>query len=177
MQVEDAGVRIESGWLFKVPRGAINDVSFSLPKELKVRSISGPDVGGWELARTSMAVCCGSSCGERLAIKRRWHSSYFWRLAWPTKRWSINVPTFAPLQVTRDFGVVGLFAAPQFAIKNIATKGLTQINAESVCVAVALAHVANRTVERVPVPRLGRLTSASRRSGEHQNRPVWPSML
>ena len=29
--VEDAGVRIASGWVFKVPRGAINDLSFSLP--------------------------------------------------------------------------------------------------------------------------------------------------
>ena len=42
---------------------------------------------------------------------------------------SIAVPAFAPLQVSRDFGVIGLFAAPQFALKNIATKGLTQINA------------------------------------------------
>lgn len=47
----------------------------------------------------------------------------------------------SPLQVSRDFGVVGLFAAPQFVLKNIATKGLTQINANQFTSPVAFAHV------------------------------------
>ncbi len=42
---------------------------------------------------------------------------------------AIQVPTFAPLAVSRDFGTIALFAQPYLALKNIATKGLTQINA------------------------------------------------
>ena len=128
--VEDAGVRIASGWLFKVPRGAINDLSFSLPKELKVRSISGPDVGGWELGENVdgrvLRVFLRRAVGDQTSLA----FELFLETRVADEAVSIQVPVFAPLQVSRDFGMVGLFAAPQFALKNIATKGLTQINAD-----------------------------------------------
>ncbi len=127
--VEDAGVRIASGWAFKVPRGAINDLSFSLPKELKVRSISGPDVGGWELGENVdgrvLRVFLRRAVNDQTSLT----FDLFVETRVGDEPVSIAVPAFAPLQVSRDFGVIGLFAAPQFALKNIATKGLTQINA------------------------------------------------
>ena len=127
--VEDAGVRIASGWAFKVPRGAINDLSFSLPKELKVRSISGPDVGGWELGENVdgrvLRVFLRRAVNDQTSLT----FDLFLETRVGDEPVSIAVPAFAPLQVSRDFGVIGLFAAPQFALKNIATKGLTQINA------------------------------------------------
>lgn len=141
VQVEDAGVRLESGWLFKVPRGAINDVSFSLPKELKVRSISGPDVGGWELGENVdgrvLRVFLRRAVGDQTSLA----FELFMETRVADEAVTINVPVFAPLQVSRDFGVVGLFAAPQFVLKNIATKGLTQINANQFTSPVAFAHV------------------------------------
>ncbi|MCX7421247.1 MAG: hypothetical protein NT013_17125 [Planctomycetia bacterium] len=128
VQVEDAGVRIVSGWQFKVPRGSINDVSFSLPKELRVRSISGADVGGWELNENAdgraLRVFLRRAVSDQTALA----FELFLEAHVAGEPVTIKVPAFAPLQVTRDFGVVGLFAAPQFALRNIATKGLTQIN-------------------------------------------------
>ncbi|MFM9962695.1 MAG: hypothetical protein ACKV2Q_15905 [Planctomycetaceae bacterium] len=128
VRVEDAGVRIESSWLFKVPRGAINDVSFSLPKELKVRSISGPDVGGWELGENVdgrvLRVFLRRAVGDQTSLA----FELFLETRVADEPVTIKLPAFAPLAVTRDFGNVGLFAAPQFTLKNIATKGLTQIN-------------------------------------------------
>ncbi|MBC7818125.1 MAG: hypothetical protein IAG10_14645, partial [Planctomycetaceae bacterium] len=141
VQVEDAGVRIESGWLFKVPRGAINDVSFSLPKELKVRSISGPDVGGWELGENVdgrvLRVFLRRAVNDQTSLA----FELFLETHIADEPVAIKLPAFAPLAVSRDFGVVGLFAAPQFAVKNIAAKGLTQINANQFASPVALGHV------------------------------------
>ncbi len=138
VQVEDAGVRIVSGWQFKVPRGSINDVSFSLPKELRVRSISGADVGGWELNENAdgraLRVFLRRAVGDQTALA----FELFMEAKIAGEAVSIKVPAFAPLQVTRDFGVVGLFAAPQFALRNIATKGLTQINVDKFVSPVAL---------------------------------------
>lgn len=129
VHVEDAGVRIVSGWQFKVPRGSINDVVFSLPKELKVRAISGPDVGGWELAEDaegrSLKVFLRRAVNDATSLV----FEHFLDTKVGTDAASIQLPPFAPRQVTRDFGLVGLFASPQFTIKNIAAKGLTQINA------------------------------------------------
>ena len=129
VQVEDAGVRIVSGWQFKVPRGAINDVSFSLPKELKVRSIGGPDVGGWELGENVdgrvLRVFLRRAVGDQTSLG----FDLFLETHVADEAVAIKLPTFAPLAVSRDFGIVGLFAAPQFAVKNVATKGLAQINA------------------------------------------------
>ncbi len=127
--VEDAGVHIASGWLFKVPRGAINDLSFSLPKELKVRSISGPDVGGWELGENVDGRVLRVFLRRAVSDQTSLAFELFLETRVTDEAVSIQVPVFAPLQVSRDFGVVGLFAAPQFSLKNIATKGLTQINA------------------------------------------------
>ena len=129
VQVEDAGVRIVSGWQFKVPRGSINDVAYSLPKELRVRSISGPDVGGWELNENAdgrvLRVFLRRAVSDQTALA----FELFMEAQIASEPVSITIPAFAPLQVSRDFGVIGLFAAPQFALRNIATKGLTQINA------------------------------------------------
>ena len=129
VQVEDAGVRIESGWVFKVPRGAINDVSFSLPKELKVRSISGPDVGGWELGENVDGRVLRVFLRRAVSDQTSLAFELFLETHIADEPVAIKLPAFAPLAVSRDFGVVGLFAAPQFALKNIAAKGLTQINA------------------------------------------------
>ncbi len=138
VQVEDAGVRIVSGWQFKVPRGSINDLSFSLPKELRVRSIGGADVGGWELNENddgrALRVFLRRAVSDQTALA----FELFMEAKIAGEPVSIKVPAFAPLQVTRDFGVVGLFAAPQFALRNIATKGLTQINANQFVSPVAL---------------------------------------
>ena len=141
VQVEDAGVRIESGWLFKVPRGAINDVSFSLPKELKVRSISGPDVGGWELGENVDGRVLRVFLRRAVSDQTSLAFELFLETHIADESVAIKLPAFAPLAVSRDFGVVGLFAAPQFALKNIATKGLTQINANQFASPVALSHV------------------------------------
>ncbi len=130
VQVEDAGVRIDSRWQFKVPRGAINDVSFALPKELKVRAISGADVGGWELAENVdgrvLRVFLRRAVGDQTAVT----FELFVESRIADEAVSLSVPAFAPLGVSRDFGTVGLFAQPQFALKNVAAKGLTQINAK-----------------------------------------------
>lgn len=139
--VEDAGVRIASGWLFKVPRGAINDLSFSLPKELKVRSISGPDVGGWELGENVDGRVLRVFLRRAVSDQTSLAFELFLETRVADEAVSIQVPVFAPLQVSRDFGVVGLFAAPQFSLKNIATKGLTQINANQFASPVNLPSV------------------------------------
>ena len=139
--VEDAGIRISSGWSFKVPRGAINDLSFSLPKELKVRSISGPDVGGWELGENvdgrALRVFLRRAVSDQTSLA----FELFLETRVADEAVLIQVPVFAPLQVSRDFGVIGLFAAPQFSLKNIATKGLTQINANQFAPPVNLTSV------------------------------------
>ncbi len=144
VQVEDAGVRIVSGWQFKVPRGSINDLSFSLPKELRVRSISGADVGGWELNENvdgrALRVFLRRAVSDQTALA----FELFLETRIAGEPVSIKVPAFAPLQVTRDFGVIGLFAAPQFAVKNVATKGLTQINLDKFASPVALPGVSTQ---------------------------------
>ncbi len=112
-----------------MPRGAINDVSFSLPKELKVRSISGPDVGGWELGENVDGRVLRVFLRRAVSDQTSLAFELFLATQFTDEAVSIQVPAFAPLQVSRDFGLVGIFAAPQFVLKNIATKGLTQINA------------------------------------------------
>lgn len=128
--IEDAGVRIASNWNIKVPRGSINDVSFALPKELKIRSISGSDVGGWELGDNvdgrTLKVFLRRAVSDQTALA----FELFLETRVADEAVTMEIPAFSPLAVTRDFGVVGLFASPQFSLKNVAVKGLTQINSE-----------------------------------------------
>jgi hypothetical protein len=129
VQVEDAGVRIESGWQFKVPRGSINDIAFSLPTALKVRSIAGPDVGGWELVENVDGRVLRVFLRRAVSDQTSLNFELFVESQVADEPVPFQLPAFAPLQVTRDFGLVGVFAQPQFAVKNVTTKTVTQINA------------------------------------------------
>lgn len=135
--VDDSGVRLESGFLFRVLRGAISEATFSLPESLQVRQIRGADVGGWEIkdgARLQRSTPTGGTL--RVFFRREitettrvvfdlFHSEKFGETAT-----SLNVPQLAPIDVTRESGTVAVFAGTPFDVRSQPGDNLTQMDAK-----------------------------------------------
>lgn len=126
--VDDIGVQFRSQWEFRVPQGQLADVSFTLPTTLRVQEISGPDVGGWEMAGT------GEQRTIRVFFRRKVDDStqltFDLFIDVPLTNGSTNVtlPPFAPVNVTRDLGRLAIYAGEQFTVRALDTSGLIQMN-------------------------------------------------
>ena len=127
--VEDGGVRLSSGHQFQVPQGILSDVTFTLPKTLRVQSIAGPDVSGWQLDQAD------DDRTVRVFFRRKINDTtsvtfeLFADTPLGTDAATLQFPNFGPVGVTRDVGTVGIFSGDQFVLRTGEVKGLTQIDA------------------------------------------------
>jgi len=141
--VEDAGVKRVGSYLFRVRQGALTEVSFSLPPEIQLQRISGPDVGGWETA--------GEGADRRLRVLLRRSVSDETRLTLELYQAlsigddpaTLNHAAVVPLGVTRETGSVAVFAGPQLRVQGAAATGVSRINAKDFAPPAELAKPAH----------------------------------
>lgn len=123
----EGGTRLLSHSNFQVRQGSVSEAVFSLPEPLSVRKIEGQDVGGWEVAGE------GENRQLKIFLRRKVENAtqlkfdLFVKQSADDLETTYVVPQFAPQNITRETGTVGVLADKQFAIRVGNLAGLSQI--------------------------------------------------
>ncbi|HID21079.1 MAG TPA: hypothetical protein EYP14_01580, partial [Planctomycetaceae bacterium] len=127
--VDDAGLFLVTGHRIRVRRGRLHGMDFALPETLRVETVQGPDVAGW--------MVDGADEGRRLRITFRrpiedqtlLECRLFCRAAAFVTPETWHWPALRALDVSRETGTVGVFAAPPFQVRASMGPGLRRIDA------------------------------------------------
>ena len=127
--IDDVGVSESSRISVKVPQGAVSDLSFDLPGELRVRQIAGPHLAGWELNEQdgnrqlrvffNPAITGETSLDLKLFLDEKQDDV----------EQTVDLPVIAARDVTRDTGLVAVVTPETFQVRSGQVSGLSQIDA------------------------------------------------
>ena len=128
--IDDAGLHVSTGLLYRVRQGVLNDVSFTLPVGLNIQKIVGPDVGGWELNEE------GQSRILRVFLRRAIEDGDQTSLVLNLYRAapvaddpvSFELPQIVPQDATHETGRIALYTADYLSLRVDSTTGLSQTN-------------------------------------------------
>lgn len=141
LSVDDAGVQLTSTFRYEVRGGSLAEVVFSLPDGLTLRQIRGEDVGGWEIEGE------GENRKLRVFLRRKVEDNteltfdIFLANQFTDQPSTLQLPNFAPLNVTRETGRIVVYAGNQFAVTSGAVSNLAQIETENLNLPAHLLHV------------------------------------
>jgi hypothetical protein len=127
--IDDVGISESSRVSIKVPQGAVSDLSFDLPGELRVRQIAGPHLGGWELNEDNGNRQLRVFFNPPVTSETSLDLKLFLDEKQGNVERTIDLPVVAPREVTRDTGLVAVLAAETFQVRNGQVSGLSQIDA------------------------------------------------
>ncbi|WP_417385274.1 hypothetical protein [Gimesia sp.] len=126
--LQDAGVELRSTHQYRVRQGQINQATLKISEDLRVQSISGPDVGGWEIMGSGEArqikVFLRRDIKETTSIKL----IAFQSLSVGKQSRTLELPQIVPENVTNENGTIGVYAQPQFQIRPDKISGAIQID-------------------------------------------------
>ena len=128
LQINDAGLTHGHALVYRVRQGSVNELAFRAPLGLSLKRISGPDVGGWELSDTGDArqfrVFLRRDVDDETSLILEFHQP----LSVTDQPQTLSVPEIALDDVTRETGVIGLYAPEHFVVRAEAA-GASQVNA------------------------------------------------
>ena len=128
--VQDAGLRLHSLHQYQVRQGTINQALLKVPGDIRIQSVTGPDVGGWEMVGT------GDDRRIKVFLRRdikdgtRVKVEAFQSLSVGKQNRSLNLPQFVPENITNETGTIGVYAEPQFQIRPEKISGAIQIDTQ-----------------------------------------------
>lgn len=128
--VQDAGLRLHSLHQYQVRQGTINQALLKVPGDIRIQSVTGPDVGGWEMVGT------GDDRRIKVFLRRdikdgtRVKVEAFQSLSVGKQNRSLNLPQFVPETITNETGTIGVYAEPQFQIRPEKISGAIQIDTQ-----------------------------------------------
>ena len=124
----DAGTSVSHGFAYKIRQGGIADTSFTLPETLRLRAVTGADVGGWELQGNGADRKLRVIFRRNVADQTQLTIETFLDVKVDTDSTTINVPQLAPQEVTNEIGQVAVFAGNQFSLRAEQVQGLSQLD-------------------------------------------------
>ncbi|HAH43486.1 MAG TPA: hypothetical protein DCM07_01270, partial [Planctomycetaceae bacterium] len=126
--IQDAGVQLQSTHQFRVRQGQINQAILKISEDLQIQSITGPDVGGWEImgsgAARQIKVFLRRDIKETTSIKL----IAFQSLSVGKQSRKLELPQVVPENVTNENGTIGVYAQSQFQIRPEKISGAIQID-------------------------------------------------
>ncbi|WP_350189109.1 hypothetical protein [Gimesia sp.] len=128
--VQDAGLRLHSLHQYQVRQGTINQALLKVPGDIRIQSVTGPDVGGWEMVgtgedrRIKVFLRRDIKDGTRIKVEA------FQSLSVGKQNRSLNLPQFVPETITNETGTIGVYAEPQFQIRPEKISGAIQIDTQ-----------------------------------------------
>ncbi len=126
----DAGIRVSTGFQYRVRQGGVGDVTFSLPARLRLQAVNGADVGGWELQGD------GDDRKLRVIFRRNVTDSTqltieaFLDERVHSEAVVVEIPQLMPHEVTNEIGQVAVFAGNQFTLRAEKVESLSQVDAD-----------------------------------------------
>lgn len=125
---QDAGVVLQSTHQYRVRQGQTNQATLKISEDLRVQSITGPDVGGWEIMGSGEArqikVFLRRDIKETTSIKL----IAFQSLSVGKQSRTLELPQIVPENVTNENGTIGVYAQSQFQIRPEKISGAIQID-------------------------------------------------
>lgn len=141
ISITDAGVSASVGFTYRVRQGIVRDVSFMLPEGYQLQSVSGPDVGGWELVGAPPArklrVFLRRNVGDSTQLTL---DGYLGQRV--DQELMFRVPEIVPQEVTTEVGTVSIYATDAFSTRAEAVSSLNQIDAAKFEPAVPITRAA-----------------------------------
>lgn len=126
--LQDAGIVLQSTHQYRVRQGQINQATLKISEDLRVQSITGPDVGGWEMMGSGEArqikVFLRRDIKESTSIKL----IAFQSLSVGKQTRTLELPQIVPENVTNENGTIGVYAQSQFQIRPEKISGAIQID-------------------------------------------------
>ncbi|MBS0205034.1 MAG: hypothetical protein JSS49_19170 [Planctomycetes bacterium] len=126
----DAGIRVSTGFQYRIRQGGVADVAFSLPATYRLQAVNGSDVGGWELQGEGDARQLRVIFRRNITDTTQLTVEAFLDSKVGVETTVIDVPQLAPLQVTNEIGQLAVFAGNQFTIRADKVESLSQIDAD-----------------------------------------------
>lgn len=126
--IGDAGVTVAVGLNYRVRQGTLQDVSLAFPARLKLQSITGPDVGGWELQETPDSRKLRVLFRRPVTDQTPFFVTLFLDQRISQEKSDFELPSLTPLEITNEVGTVAVYAGDQFQVSVGQTSGLTQID-------------------------------------------------
>jgi hypothetical protein len=128
--ITDAGTTVSQGFAYRIRQGGIADTSFTLAESLKLQSISGPDVGGWEVQGEGAARKLRVIFRRNVTDQTRLTIESFLDSKIGTESVTIAVPQIAPREITNEIGQVAIFAGNQFSLRAEQVESLVQVDSD-----------------------------------------------
>ncbi|MCA9017159.1 MAG: hypothetical protein KDA77_17640, partial [Planctomycetaceae bacterium] len=127
--IQDAGLELQSTHQYRVRQGQINQASLKISEDLRIQSITGPDVGGWELVGTGEARRIKIFLRRDVKETTTINVVAFQPLSIGKQSRAVNLPQIVPEEITNETGTVGVYAEPQFQVRPEEIAGAIQIDA------------------------------------------------
>ncbi len=140
MTVNDAGGLISQGFVFRVRQGGLVEASFELPETLRLQSVGGADVGGWEIQGAGTGRRLRVIFRRKIADETRLTINMFLELNVGASSLTIAVPQIKPLDVANEIGQVAVFAGDQISIRAEQVESLAQADSEKFSIQVPTDH-------------------------------------
>ncbi len=128
IQIDDAGAGLRAAYDVEVRQGSVSRMVFGFPEPLRLKRLSGTDVGGWQLSvdgdERTLTVFLRRTVEDRTRIV----ADLYIAETGSTDELSFDIPAFAPRQVTRESGQVVLLANEERDVRTAATDGAVRTN-------------------------------------------------
>jgi hypothetical protein len=136
----DAGIRVSTGFQYRVRQGGVADVTLSLPATYRLQAVNGSDVGGWELQGEGDARKLRVIFRRNVSDTTQLTVEAFLDTRVGTEAIVVDLPQLAPLEVTNEIGQVAVFAGNQFTLRAEKVESLSQIDADKFTTSVPVSR-------------------------------------
>src|SRR5690606_7649849 len=144
LDIGDAGVQMIADYQLQVRQGVLSRVPFSFPQTVQLKRITGPDVGGWQIEgeadERTLTIFLRRNVDDQTQIT----AELFVPQEDRSSAFELDVPQFAPLQVSRETGEIAIVSGSHLEIRTTVAEGLRQIDRNEADLPQLLASAAPR---------------------------------
>ncbi|WP_010583396.1 hypothetical protein [Schlesneria paludicola] len=126
----DAGCAVSQAMSYRIRQGGVADLSVNLPEPLRLQSVSGPDVGGWELIGEGATRKLRIIFRRQITDQTRVTIDAFFDAKVLEPATAIALPQMTPLEISNEIGQIAIFADDQFSLRADQIDSLSQIDSE-----------------------------------------------
>lgn len=129
--LDDTGLTTQSHFEVRTPQGSVADLTFDVPAGLRLRTISGPHLAGWELAEDNNQRRLRVFFSPPVTTATQLDVTVFDDRRVEATEARLDLQTIVPREITRETGTIGVQVSDRFGVRSGQTAGLTQMDVSS----------------------------------------------
>ena len=128
--LSDAGCAVNQAFAYRVRQGGVSDISFQLPDALRLQTVNGPDVGGWEVQGEGASRKLRVLFRRNITDQTRVTIDTFLGVKVESTPTVIPIPSVTPQEISNEIGQVAVYAGDQFTVRGQQVESLAQIDTD-----------------------------------------------